>query len=487
MGLISALPTKTVPVAADALVGTDSDDQSTKQFLLGDMLLAVAGAYNVKAYGAIGDVRTVTDAVTTNGSPTITSATAAFTAADVGKYVAVRNGTGTSLVVGTILSVESATSITASVNASASGSSKTLELGTDDTTAIQAALTACATARHGTVYFPPGVYLYSASLGFIGGSDSDPIKGAVICGPGATLLHKQGVYLNTGYSAGSQTPNGATIVINFAQDVTIRDLVFQGPGQNNFGCMESVVHITGLGTGNCIERCTVFDHFRGVALDFSGSDKGYILNNQVRTSNAAIQQSSGAGTAVVSGNQIIAPNNSLSGTSEQIYAAGYYTRIVDNYIETFSAAGALGIRSDTGTKRHVIANNTIIGKGSGAIGIKLDTASAVGCVIADNTIETCNVAIAVAGNNHAISGNTMTQAGASSIGIALYVSTNPATVVSVQGNVIKGFAVGVDGNSLVCDQIGVVGNVFDTSVTTKINNTNWTNSKGTGNVGMADF
>jgi hypothetical protein len=58
--------------------------------------------------------RTVTDAVTTNGSTTITSSTAYFTAADVGKPV-----TGTTLSAGTtILSVQSSTSATLSAAAS---------------------------------------------------------------------------------------------------------------------------------------------------------------------------------------------------------------------------------------------------------------------------------------------------------------------------------------------------------------------------------
>jgi len=61
---------------------------------------------------------TFTDGVTTSASPTLTSATAAFVANDAGKSI-----TGTNIPPGTtILSVQSATSVTLSQNATASGS-----------------------------------------------------------------------------------------------------------------------------------------------------------------------------------------------------------------------------------------------------------------------------------------------------------------------------------------------------------------------------
>jgi parallel beta-helix repeat protein len=51
--------------------------------------------YNLKAFGAVGDGVVVTDAVTTAASATLTSATAAFVAGDVGKTIVVqRAGTG---------------------------------------------------------------------------------------------------------------------------------------------------------------------------------------------------------------------------------------------------------------------------------------------------------------------------------------------------------------------------------------------------------
>lgn len=68
---------------------------------------------------------TVLDGVTTNASPTLTSATAAFTAADVGRTVS-----GTGIPGGTtILTVTNGTTVTMSANATATGSSLTVTIG----------------------------------------------------------------------------------------------------------------------------------------------------------------------------------------------------------------------------------------------------------------------------------------------------------------------------------------------------------------------
>lgn len=84
--------------------------------------------------GVLGDItttasRTVTDAVTTNASPNVTSATAAFTAADLGKVISTPNLPAGAF----ILTVTSATAIVASVNATASGTTQSLTIGAPQT------------------------------------------------------------------------------------------------------------------------------------------------------------------------------------------------------------------------------------------------------------------------------------------------------------------------------------------------------------------
>jgi len=95
--------------------------------------------------------RTVTDGVTVNGSPTLTSATAAFTTADVGNPI-----TGTNIPASTTISAySSATSVTLSKNATASGSPVTFKVyGDGNRTLMDAATTSgSATLTSNTAYF----------------------------------------------------------------------------------------------------------------------------------------------------------------------------------------------------------------------------------------------------------------------------------------------------------------------------------------------
>lgn len=117
---------------------------------------------NVKTYGATGDARKVTDAVL-NGTTTVTSATAAFTSADVGKVIwGVESASGSlRLAKTTITAVNSSTSITVGSAATGTYSSIHLVFGTDHTAYLQAAMTA-AKAAGAHVIVPAGGYLFSA-------------------------------------------------------------------------------------------------------------------------------------------------------------------------------------------------------------------------------------------------------------------------------------------------------------------------------------
>ena len=86
------------------------------------------------------DARITADCGTTNTQPTITSATAAFTSADIGKFAwCVNNSTGALAIKGTVLSVQSATQITVSNNATQTTTGLNFAIGHDDGTAINAA------------------------------------------------------------------------------------------------------------------------------------------------------------------------------------------------------------------------------------------------------------------------------------------------------------------------------------------------------------
>lgn len=152
-----------------------------------DVVQSLTGI-NVKDYGATGDARKVTDAVL-NGTTTVTSATAAFTSADVGKVIwGVETSGLLRLAKTTISAVNSATSITVASAAAGSYSSVHLVFGTDDTTALQSAMTA-AKAAGLNVIVPAGGYLFSA-LPFDGNRPTVGFASGVIgAGSNATVFY----------------------------------------------------------------------------------------------------------------------------------------------------------------------------------------------------------------------------------------------------------------------------------------------------------
>lgn len=115
------------------------------------------GALNLiglKDYGAKGNGITVSDATTTNGSATVTSPTAAWTSADVGKLAVLRGaGTAGTPLVTTISTVVAAGQITLAITAGTSitGTASIL-YGSDDTVAVNAWITAFNVAGGGIAF-----------------------------------------------------------------------------------------------------------------------------------------------------------------------------------------------------------------------------------------------------------------------------------------------------------------------------------------------
>jgi hypothetical protein len=115
--------------------------------------------FNVKDYGAKGDLRTVTDGAIPSGSSTLTSATAAFTTSDVGKEVEVAGaGVAGVTLYTTISSLVSTTQIHVALSASTTVSGATTKIYTDDGIDIGLAQAAQQSNGRGTLYFPPGIY-----------------------------------------------------------------------------------------------------------------------------------------------------------------------------------------------------------------------------------------------------------------------------------------------------------------------------------------
>jgi len=127
-------------------------------WLVQEIIPPALPTYHVSLYGARCDGKYLTDAVCTNGSAVVTSATGDFSSADVGKLFVImpRTGAGSQTRMrGTIASVQSATQFTAAAASGVSITGGGLTYGTNDATAIDAAI-AAATAKGGTVFFPAG-------------------------------------------------------------------------------------------------------------------------------------------------------------------------------------------------------------------------------------------------------------------------------------------------------------------------------------------
>lgn len=111
-------------------------------------------------YNAVGNGKRHDDGAMTNGSATLTSATASFAAGDVGKFIRVvgAGAAGADLVT-TISARTNSTTVTLASAASTPVSAKSFYWGTDNTNAIQTAITAARTATTRKVYIPAGVFL----------------------------------------------------------------------------------------------------------------------------------------------------------------------------------------------------------------------------------------------------------------------------------------------------------------------------------------
>ena len=121
--------------------------------------------YNVRAYGAAGDGKYVSDAAITSSSATLTSASGLFASGDVGKQVIVygAGASGAHLGNATITGYTSPTQVTISASASTTVSGAIAVWGTNDTTAIQSAITAGGSA--GSIYLPAGIYVTKGGFG----------------------------------------------------------------------------------------------------------------------------------------------------------------------------------------------------------------------------------------------------------------------------------------------------------------------------------
>lgn len=132
-------------LVGDVSAGTSGSKKITLANVLANVPQVNFGSISVIDYGAVPDTQRVVDVVTTEGSATVTSATANFVSGDVGKEVFIAE-TGITYPVfqGTIASVTNATTVVLSgvCNSSRTAGNAVMYWGTDYATEIQAALDA---------------------------------------------------------------------------------------------------------------------------------------------------------------------------------------------------------------------------------------------------------------------------------------------------------------------------------------------------------
>jgi hypothetical protein len=198
--------------------------------------------FNVKDYGAIGDAKSVDDGVT-NGTTTVTSATAAFTSDDVGKVIwgVYDAGPGElTLAKTTIVSVTNSTTIVVANAATSSWPVVTLVWGTDDTAALQAAFAAAdAATPDGEVFLPPGGYIVSSKPFSYGTGPGPAIRGS-----GA---RKSVIYLTSDYTIGA-AGSGVINTTGNTTSVRVSGIGIDGSGLYNRGSLFSGINDAGSDT-----------------------------------------------------------------------------------------------------------------------------------------------------------------------------------------------------------------------------------------------
>lgn len=257
---------------------------------------ATLSKYNVMSgtYAAKCDTQVVIDAATTSGSNVITSATANFSSADIGKAFSFRSQISiTGFGSGTIIGVDSPTSITVSINMSATVTGGVLCWGTDDTAAIQKAVTAANSVLGGAVVIVPGLSM---------------ITGGLTLANGVSLI---------GAGFAPQVPSGSQIV----------------PGVSGLICAAALNATPMVKMGNSTSKaiaCAV----REITIDgmnqcfFPVDMSGAIANHVIEAAVLA-----GVGYCVKPGGSQLVSGSVLAGCQSQyIVGCGGDSRIINNWI-----------------------------------------------------------------------------------------------------------------------------------------------------------
>jgi hypothetical protein len=249
------------------------------------------GALSVSQFGALGNTITISDGAINGSSALLCSAGLAnFSQSDVGKYILIHGaGTAGAAFQSTISAFVSLHCVMLAANAVTTVSGASFTYGTDDTAAIQRAITSI--TNGGCLYFPAGAYWF--------GSQSAAISLANICLKGTAQSASALPYTNQGSvlvfteTASSEFTLGA--------GVTFDGLTFYYPAQD--GSNATPVNYPPTLTGNnmfnfTFENNYVVNAYQLLKTTDSGSGsaigRAYFHNNRIYAVDTAFYFTGGA-------------------------------------------------------------------------------------------------------------------------------------------------------------------------------------------------
>ena len=376
---------------------------------------------------------------------------------------------------------------------------------TDDTSALQAALTAARAAGGGVVYVPAGTYLASQSLQI--GSNTTLVGDGI----GVTTLRCKAASLSSFTQVGSNT--GSPLLVNYGSTTASRIQV--GPGitfdgnQANAGTLntgyspdapecspvalwsaslctvQGIEVINQIGYGIYLNLCTDSSVTGNRVLSGGGSalgtnqQDGIHLNggSQIRVENNDVD--TGTGTAGDDGIALAI----LSGTATDINITGNMVRSAVNGIRVALNGGSAGNLNITGNTVYASLDGNGVNITSNTTGQTITGLAVTGNVIRNlGAVSTLAYGISVEApcNGVTIAGNTMKdfQDATGSIGVYVVNGTGAGTCtnVTVEGNTITGLTgylgieIGGSGAAMGVTHFSVTGNVCDLSTATASNN-----------------
>jgi len=345
-----------------------------------------SGTVGTTSVTGVADDRTVTDAAITSGQSTLTSSSAAFTTADVGRAVVVAGaGSGGGTMSFTITAVSSGTTATLNRSATTTVSGAVARIGTDNSKTIQAAINAVSAAGGGTVYLPPGKYPIVLPI--------FPRSNVTLRGAGISTE----VYSLDNWVVISTDATGWS-------DFTVEELVISGPFTNRPTVPTYARTSVGLGTTHGISTTGSLDP----------SVPGSPVNTNLTVRRVVFRDLAGLPTRIfgISGKTLITECEAIN---TRDIATGYCQEaIITNCTSRYGWDN--GISCSRGTFKVVITGNTVENTAFHGLAVG-GWASADGgedSVISGNTVRgygNCGIAIQYSPSYVTISGNTIDNPG----------------------------------------------------------------------------